>query len=472
MSWEHLPFVRHIESAIWGTALDSLPRWKASLVRFIRLGLVLLRDLVSGELNLRSMSLVYTTLLSIVPLLALSFSVLKAFGVHNQIEPMLANFLAPLGPQGEEITTRIIEFIERMNVGVLGSVGLALLLYTAVSLMQKIEESFNSIWHVSEQRGLGERFSRYLSVLLVGPILLFSAMGITAAVLDTEFVQTMIAVEPFGQLVYAIGRLTPYLLVVGAFTFIYVFVPNTKVRLLPALTGGIVGGLLWQTAGMAFALFVAGSTRYSAIYSSFAILILFLIWVYVSWLVLLFGAAVAFYRQHPEYLLPASGEPRMSNRMRERVALAVMSLVAQHHHEGKPAWTLVQLSRRLTVPMHGLQTVLAALRAAKLLAQTGDDPPAYLPARDLSGVSVAQLLAAVRTAGEDRYLNPDSVPVPEPVVQALERVDVSVDTTLAGLSVAALAPVDNDTTATAGTERVAVPSGPSTDGLADHEAAR
>jgi len=439
MSWDELPFVGRIEQAIWGTSLDSMPKWRASTLRTVRLVLVLIRDLVSGELNLRSMSLVYTTLLSIVPLLALSFSVLKAFGVHNQIEPMLANFLTPLGPQGEEITARIIQFIEHMNVGVLGSVGLALLLYTAVSLMQKIEESFNFIWHISEPRRMGERFSRYLSVLLVGPILLFAAMGITAAVLDNTIVQRVIAVEPFGQLVYSVGRLMPYLLVIGAFTFIYVFVPNTRVRVVPALIGGIVGGLLWQTAGMVFALFVASSTRYSAIYSSFAILILFLIWVYVSWLVLLFGASVAFYRQHPEYILPQSGEPRMSNRMRERVALAVLSLIAQHHHEGRPAWTLARLSQRLGVPLHGMQTVLGALRAGGLLAQTDDDPPAYLPARDLNCVSVSQALATVRTAGEDRYLNPDLVPVPVPVARALERLDRCMDTSLSDITVAELA---------------------------------
>jgi len=122
MTWEQLPFVQGIERAIWATPLESLPAWRASLLRFTRLLLALARDLVSGQLTLRAMSLVYTTLLSIVPLLALSLSVLKAFGVHNQVQPVLRNFLAPLGGQGEEVTEHIIQFVERMNVGVLGSV--------------------------------------------------------------------------------------------------------------------------------------------------------------------------------------------------------------------------------------------------------------------------------------------------------------------------------------------------------------
>jgi membrane protein len=307
MTWEQLPLVQAIERAIWATPLESLPAWRATLLRFTRLLLALVRDLASGQLTLRAMSLVYTTLLSIVPLLALSLSVLKAFGVHNQVEPALRNFLAPLGAQGEENTEHIIEFVERMNVGVLGSVGFARLLYTAVSLVQKIERSFNFIWHIAEPRSMGERFSRYLSVLLVGPILVFSALGMTAAVTSLDLVQGLLAVEPLGRLAYAAGQLLPYVLVIAAFTFIYVFVPNTHVRIWPALAGGIVGGLLWQTGGWAFAAFVAVSTRYSAIYSSLAILVLFMIWLYLSWLILLFGAAVAFYRQHPEYILPQSG---------------------------------------------------------------------------------------------------------------------------------------------------------------------
>ena len=168
-----------VDEAVWRRPTEGRPRTQTWLVRLTRLLLVLLRDLTQGQLTLRAMGLVYTTLLSLVPLLALSFSVLKAFGVYNQIRPALLTFLEPLGEKGIEITERVIQFIENINVGVLGSVGLALLLYTAVSLVQKIEESFNFIWHVSRARGIGERFSRYLSALLVGPLLVFSAMGIT-----------------------------------------------------------------------------------------------------------------------------------------------------------------------------------------------------------------------------------------------------------------------------------------------------
>ena len=203
------------------------PGYRAWGLRALGVFLVVLRDLAFGQLTLRAMSLVYTTLLSIVPMLALSFSVLKAFGVHNQIEPALGRFLEPLGERGAEVTQQIIQFIANMNVGVLGSLGLALLLYTAISLIQKIEMSFNFIWHVPEPRRFGTRFSSYISVLLVGPLLVFSALGITAAVSSIGVVKGLLAIEPLGRLAAEIGKLLPYaaigmldvLLVVGVAVF-------------------------------------------------------------------------------------------------------------------------------------------------------------------------------------------------------------------------------------------------------------
>jgi len=428
-----------LDDAIWGGQFDSLPRGRATLIRISRLVIVLVRDLAQGQLTLRAMSLVYTTLLSIVPLLALSFSVLKAFGVYNQVEPMLLTFLEPLGEKGAEITHRIIGFIQNMNVGVLGSLGLALLLYTAVSLVQKIEESFNYIWHVDRPRGVGERFSRYLSALLVGPILLFAALGMTAAVMSMAFVQGLLEAEPVSWLVAQGGRLMPYLIVISAFTFIYIFIPNTKVRFGPALAGGIVGGVLWQSGGWVFALFAAGSTKYAAIYSGFAILILFMLWLYLSWLILLFGAAVAFYVQHPEYRVPEAGEPRLSNRMRERLALVVMSEVARRHLEGASPWSAEALSRALRVPLRAVIMVLDALVTGGVLVQTLDEPRGFVPARDLATVTLKQMLDIVRSAGEERFLGIHALPAPAPVEALLARTDRAVQAALENVTVKDLA---------------------------------
>jgi len=428
-----------LDERIWRTPVETAPRVQAFVIRTARLVIVLARDLMQGQLTLRAMGLVYTTLLSLVPLLAISFSVLKAFGVSDQIRPMLQGFLEPLGEKGIEITARITGFIENINVGVLGSVGLAMLLYTSVSLMQKIEESFNYIWHVSHARSFGERFTRYVSALLVGPLLVFSAIGLTAAATNSHLVQAAMRYPMVSWLMSEAGQLLPYVLVILAFAFFYSFMPNTRVRLWPAVVGAVVGGIVWQTAGWAFAQFAAGSTRYAAIYSSFAILLIFMLWLYLSWLILLFGASVAFYLQHPEYVVKKGGEPRLSNRLRERLALVIMSMIGRHHLEGRAPWTTDALAQTLRLPMRVVEGVLDALHACGLLAPTTDEPCGWLPARDVGKISARELLDAVRTAGENRYLNAGALPAPEAVDRLLQRFDAATAAALEGVSVADIA---------------------------------
>ena len=423
-----------IYASIWSGRLDSSSGWKATPIRLVRLALVLARDLAYGQLTQRATGLVFTTLLSLVPLLALSFSVLKAFGVYNQIEPILLNFLAPLGEKSALVSKWIIKFIENLDVKVLGSIGLALLVYTVVSLIQKIEESVNFIWHVDGLRSFARRFSGYLSVLLIGPVLVFSLIGLTSSILALPQAKLLLAYEPVGASVHALGQTVPVLFVIGVFVFAYYFAPNTRVRLNAALAGGIVAGMLWQLASWAFAEFARTSTQYAAIYSSFAIFLLFLIWLYLNWLILLLGASIAFYIQHPEYLVLEQGEPRLSNRMRERVALMLMYLIGRSYTEGAAPWTFAGLTQRLGVPTYALRRVLEALERDGLLAQTGDDPPAYLPGRDLASIALADILRAVRTAGEEQYLGPQAVPVPAEVEAVLARLNLAFEDQLRALT--------------------------------------
>ena len=303
-----------------------------SLCRFVYLIFV---DLADGQLNLRAMSLVFTTILSFVPLIAVSFSVLKAFDVHNQIEPVLLGLFSALGDRAPELTENVIAFVDNVKVGLLGTLGIAFLFYSVLSLLKKVEEAFNYTWRIKRARSLTERFSNYLSVLMVGPVLVFAALGLTASLLNNSVTQSMAAIEPFGTLIGFISKLIPYLLIIAAFTFVYIFVPNTKVRLIPALTGGLAAGILWQSVGWLYALVVAQSTTQTAIYASFAILFFFMMWLYVSWLILLVGSSVAFYRQYPEYLMAKSRSVVLSNRERENIALNVLVLIGENYYAKK-----------------------------------------------------------------------------------------------------------------------------------------
>jgi len=173
--------LKQIGYIVWTRDLTNAPYWQLAGIRFLRIMAMVLRDLQGGMLTLRSMSLVYTTLLSFVPLLAVSFSVLKGFGVRDKIEPMLLNLFESLGEPGIEITHNIVGFVENMKIGVLGALGLGMLMFTVISLVQKIEAAFNFTWRLSSTRNLSQRFSNYLSVVMVGPVLIFSAIGITAS---------------------------------------------------------------------------------------------------------------------------------------------------------------------------------------------------------------------------------------------------------------------------------------------------
>lgn len=425
-----MQWYEHYASQLWSDDLRDVSNVRRWIIILVRLLVVLTRQLVKGQLNLRAMSLVYTTLLSIVPLLAVSFSVLKGFGVHNQIEPLLMNFLQPLGPKGEELSDNIIGFVENVRVGVLGSLGLLFLFYTVVSLIQKVESSFNYVWQVERLRGFAQRFSSYMSVVLIGPVLLFAALGVTATAMNNTLVQQLMNVEPFGDLIVSFSRLVPYLLVIAAFIFIYMFIPNTRVKFLPAFVGGVFAGVLWQSSGWAFAAFIATSSNYAAIYSSFAILVLLLIWLYLNWLILLLGAQVAFYIQYPQYMSRRPVQLRLSNRLRERLALQIMFMVADHHLNRRDPWTLDDLVHDLVLPIQPIHHVLQLMVGAGFLSETGDSPPAYLPRRDIETITLVELYEVVRSAGENRLLSLKTLPHQFEVEQAMEAVQRAVEVQL------------------------------------------
>lgn len=397
---------RRLWEGLWQPRVEEMPRPQRWLVIFARLLFVLVRDIFDGQITMRAMGLVYTTLLSLVPLLALAFSLFKAFGIHNALEPMLREFLAPLGADADQIVVVVVGFVENIDVGVLGALGLALLIYGVISLIQKVEAGCNYIWQVRQPRSLARRFSEYLSVLLVGPLVLVTAASMTASVTNNWAVQWLAQVEPFGTTLLLLGTLLPYFLYAAAFTFLFMFMPNTKVRLWPAIAGGLFAGVLWQTASLMFAVFAGRASNVNAIYSSFAILVFLLVWLYISWLIMLLGCRVAFLLQHPEQLQRERTPPQPGAEREESLALLIMALVAHNYIEGQPPWRVDRLARYLrAVPMH-VYAVVDRLLAAKLLLATADSGGGIVPHYDIDRLSVDEVLKAVRTGVVDGAPHP------------------------------------------------------------------
>ena len=363
---------------LWAPDPKSLQGWWAIYVKLLRLVMVAISDFRDGALSIRATSLVSTTLLSLVPFLAVMFSVLKAFGVHQQMEPVLSQALEPLGERGGQLTQYIISFVNNLKVGALGAVGVLGLFYTTYSLIDKVEEALNHIWRVRQPRPLARKFSDYLSVVLVGPVLVFTAVASTASAQSHWFIQTLLEVQPVGLAVTWMAALMPFFLICGAFTFVFKFVPFTNVNLKSAAVGGIAAGILWQVAGVLFSSFMVGSAKYSAVYSGFAILILFFIWLYLGWLIVLVGAQVAYYHQHPSAFLTRLRWKQNTAAFREYLALSLLRAISKRFLSDGPPYQVVELAQELEMPLSLVEDVLDDFLDFQLIYRTADPPGVIL----------------------------------------------------------------------------------------------
>jgi membrane protein len=420
---------------IWDPEISELTRFKRLIHSLLKIGFMVTRDFIENLVNLEAMALAFKTLLSLAPLLAVIFSILKGFGVHNRMEPALAEALAPLGEKGQEVTAHLIGFVDKMSAGALGSIGLVTLFFTVLSLMGTIEQAFNRIWHVKAPRKLTRKFSDYLSVILVGPVLVVAALTITATLQSNSFVQKMISLEPFGTVILTFLKFVPYFTLWGAFTFLYVFIPNTRVKLTSAVIGGLVAAVLWQTVGWGFTVFVASSTRYYAIYSSFAILLLFLLWLHVGWVIVLLGAQVAYAHQHIRFY---EGERELlinSPAGRERLALEMMFLIGRNFFYGLDPLSVTALASRLYLPAGLVRDFMETFRQCRLVLPVADEET-FVLARDPERISIKEILDCVRNSGAKK----PAVRTDEEVAidELLRKVDDSIAQTLEGKSLQSL----------------------------------
>ena len=380
-------------------------------------------------LNLQAMGLTYSTLLSLVPFLAVMFSVLKAFGVQNGLEPFLAQMLQPLGTEASRVTRSIIQFVENIRVGILGAAGVAMLFYTVVTLVAKIEDALNQIWRVPRSRTWGQRVTAYLSVVLVGPVMIFTALTLTASAQSYWLVERLFEIGFVSYIFTLTTSVMPFVLLCATFTFLYKLIPYTKVRISSALIGGIAAGVLWQLVGMGFAAFVANSARYAAVYSSFAILIVFLIWLYVGWLIFLVGAEVTYFHQYPSAFVREALSGGRGHRFREWLALATLVEVSRRHFSQQPPLDQTELAARFGVSNLG-NLIDDFVRAGILLRSA--EPEGVALARAPETVAVTDVLDIVGDSSTREVKNDG------PVADVLLRRDQAVQKALEGITLKSL----------------------------------
>jgi membrane protein len=392
--------------------------WGGLALRLLRYPYAVVRDLLEGEISLRAMGLVYTTLLSVVPLIAFALNILSVFRMSHALQPLVHEFFLPLGEQGATlVTSDIMQFAARAGTGVVGLTGFALLVWTAIGTIARIEDSFNFLWRIERARSFTRRMVEYLTLLVIGPLLLFSFLSLSQTAASSVPVQE-VARLPLAQRILTTGM--PYLMVSGFFTGLYLLIPNTKVQLRAALLGALVAGVLWVVVGRMFTAFVVYSTRLTFVYAGFASIIAALLWSYSGWLILLAGAQLSFYIQNPAYLRLGTRPLTLSGEDREELALAMMYLVGNAHLRGGRLWQLPALAAELDVPGVALSSTAQALTHAGLLLTTEDGRLA--PARDIGQIPVLEVLKTARHQGGGQLRRITMIPA---VGQLLTRLEES-----------------------------------------------
>jgi len=396
-----------LSTGIWRIRASDLRGSTSFLIRQLRIILLAARGFNDDRCQLRASALTFYSLLSVVPLIAMAFGVSKGFGLEERLEKQLIKAL----PDQQEVVTRIVEFarsfLEKTEGGLIAGVGVAVLFWTVIKLMGNIEKSFNDIWGVRKGRSLGRRFADYLSLMLIAPLLFATASSTT--VLITSQVSLLTDKIPFlasaGPFFMGLLKLLPYCVTWILFTVLYVLMPNTTVKIKSGLLGGILAGTMYQVVQWIYIKFQVGASTHGAIYGSFAALPLFLIWLQMSWLVVLLGAEISFAEQHVDTYEFEPDCNKVSNHLKRLLALRITQVCVENFLAKTEPWTAEQISNSLGVPIRLVRQALSELTEARVLSEvrTEDEKTtAYQPARTVESLTVREVVDLLDQSGVDR----------------------------------------------------------------------
>jgi membrane protein len=393
-----------IRTGVWRIRMKDLSKKRSFGIRLLRIVLLATRGFSEGRIHLRASALTLYSLLGIVPVLAMAFGIAKGFGFEKFLQKdLLERF------QGqEEVATRIIDFahslLEATKGGVIAGVGLIILLWTVIRVLRDIENSFNAIWGIEEARSLGRKFSDYLTILVISPILLTMSGSITI------FIHTQVAMITakfallgyVSDLIFLVLKLLPFCMIWGLFTFVYILVPNAKVQFRSGLIAGIIAGTVFQAVQWGYIHFQVGVSKYNAIYGSFAALPLFLAWLQISWMIVLIGAEIAFAHQNVDTYEFEPDSKKISVSFRRFLSLMVAHLLTHRFANGEKPLTAQEISHVLEIPIRLLRQILFDLVHSGIASEikvAEEDDPAYQPAFTIHDLTLARVLNALDQRG-------------------------------------------------------------------------
>ena len=389
-----------VNGYLWQQDSARLPLRKRAAIRSCQIFVAVVRDLLQGQLSLRAMSLVFTTVIGFFPLLALSFAILKGLGVHNALEPTLLTLLQPLGDDANTYTADILSYVDAIQVELIGITSVGLLLYFVLDMMRKIEGSFNYIWSVRQGRSWASRVSEYLFAVIVSPLLLFLSITITSSV-NTTFFSSLLENLSYGMFIIEfVVFVAPIFLMSLAFAFAYSFLPNTRVQFGSAFIGGLVTTVIWKLMGSVFQdLFIASARE--SIYLAFASVVAVMFFVYTGWLVALIGSSIAYYHQYPSKTRVVRGTSNLSIAQTEELGLSVAAVIISRFNEGLAPLGESELAETLSGHPIVIEDSLLALEKIGLISRTADEPPRYLPTRSVASSTLFDVWKALRGYNTD-----------------------------------------------------------------------
>jgi membrane protein len=419
--------VRYVNADIWRTSLDTLPRYRALFIRILRVVILSIRGFAKDGCALRASALTFYSLLSLVPAAAMAFGIAKGFGFERLLErKLLQDFEAQ-----REVVLKVIafaqSFLENTRGGLIAGIGVVVLFWTVLKVLSHIEHAFNRIWEVDRHRTLIRKFSDYLSLLFIGPVLIIMSSSLTVFITTqvTEITQSISFLGHVSWLIFNVLQLIPYGIIWALFTFVYMVLPNTRVKLTSGLVAGIAAGTLYQLAQWFYIAFQVGTARYNAIYGSFAALPLFLIWLQISWFIVLFGAEISYACQHAADYEHEPDFSNLSPHYRRVLTLLVAQRVVKNFADGQPPLTAAHLSKNEKMPIRLVRHILDSLVAGQVFSRVPTDNPdnfAYQPAADISFFTITYVITALEKTGVNT-LPIATTPELETISRSLQRFD-------------------------------------------------
>jgi membrane protein len=399
-------FFAFIRVDIWRIRLADLPFGKSFVLRQLRIIILAIRSYDEDRCLLRASSLTFYTLLSIVPILAMFFGVAKGFGFEKRLERELFDKF----PGQEEILNQVINFatslLEQTRGGVIAGIGLLVLFWSVLKVLGHIEMAFNDIWEIKEDRSWGRKFSDYLAIMLLAPILILLSGSATVFITTrvTQITQEVALLGVLSPLISFLLKLIPYVLIWIVFTILYIIMPNTRVSFKAGVLGGVVAGTLYQLAQGLYISFQIGAARYNAIYGSFAALPLFLLWLQISWWIVLFGAELSFANQNVDTYEYEPDSLKVSPAFKKLMTLQVVHLLIKKFANSEKPLTDSQISARLKIPIRLLHNIIFDLVESGLVSEicaTDGKELSYQPARDINQLSIQSVLKALDQKGTE-----------------------------------------------------------------------